>query len=347
MPARLQSFALSAVTSALLVACTGPDHVRFEGKPPAFTDFYAYGSLQAAKGQVIAKDGTLWIAEADFGSLGPRLHRVTPLGVMSDVHVPDSGCGIDGIGIGPDGSIWYGATGSCAYVYNRSRIGRLMPSGAVRLYAVPNDRAFMEGMVVDSEGRVYVGEPEAHRIIVRFPNGHFRKYDARGGETMETRIGASRSVWFTGDTSISQLESDGRVKTYPLPQSCGYPSWLATDDKGVWFVPGLNRGRRVVCRLDNTGSLARIATPESAGFLGGITTDSEGGAWFSAEHSVGHILNGGRVVTYPIPQGFFPWPHQATTAGDFIIATPNRSLWLQTTPPGGTGFGMWGGTRKV
>ncbi len=215
-----------------------------------------------------------------------------------------------------------------------------MPSGQIRLYRVPGPRGDIQGIAIDTQGRIYVGESEASLIVVRSPTGVFQKYAIKGKNVTSLNAGARGEVWFAGDNSLGEFHIGGRTVEYELSPHCSSPVSLIRDrnDK-PWFVSRPNYDRSRICHLSDTGRIEEVSVPSAAGAVGGVALASDGDIWFSADRAVGHIQQGGHVVAYVIPQSSFPWTYTPTTAGGLIITAADRNLWLQTTVPGGTGFG--------
>src|SRR5438093_1231840 len=71
-------------------------------------------------------DGNVWFTE----SLGNKIGRITPAGVITEFPVPTSDSHPDGITAGPDGNVWFTEiTGM--------KIGRITPAGVITEFSVP------------------------------------------------------------------------------------------------------------------------------------------------------------------------------------------------------------------
>ncbi|MDA0171157.1 hypothetical protein OJ998_18780 [Solirubrobacter taibaiensis] len=187
---------------------------------------------------------------------------------------------------GPDGGAWAGV-----YSYERARIIRVMPQGAIRPTPVeylgdgglgPDGQAwFVEGRGVT---RIDAGGVKTAIPVENVPFG-------------QLTTGPDGTAWLTGNEVILRVAPDGTVAPTPLtvpncPEFRPYVLARASDG-AMWFgdLCGL-------VRLPAGGTPTVVAKPERVLFPRKLVPDPHGGVWFSTDREPGggHVDAAGRLT---------------------------------------------------
>ena len=189
---------------------------------------------------------------------------------------------------GPDGGAWAGV-----YSYERSRVIRVTPQGALRSTPVDYFGAD-DGGALGPDGQAWFADGSGVTRI-----------DAAGTKTAiplehvpfgRLATGPDGTAWLTGNDVIVRVAPDGTVSPTPLtvPNCPEFrPFALArASDGAMWF--GDQCG---LVRLPPDGSAAVVANPRRV-WARKLVPDRQGGVWFSTDREPGggHVDATGRVT---------------------------------------------------
>lgn len=105
--------------------------------------------------------GNVWFVENDAGGF-PKIAKITPQGVITQIAILPAGCSRYGTGIAwaLDGNLYFTCPRS-------NQIGRLIPSsGVITLYPVPTPNSRPVGIALGADGNIWFGEAKANQIGV-------------------------------------------------------------------------------------------------------------------------------------------------------------------------------------
>jgi streptogramin lyase len=243
--------------------------------------------------------------------------RAAVSGAITEYSVPsDSSPGRPfGVAPGPDGNVWF--------VTGLGQLGRVTPTGAMALFAIPAPPACTTNCPPPG-----APPPPAERL-------------ATG---QEIALGPDGALWFTqpfsnyiGRATVSNgaLVS---VQEFPAPTGCHPPYRFCMDgittgpDGNVWFTEPI-KGR--IARLDPlTGIITEFAIP-LGGFPLRITAGPDGNLWFAdnGTSSVGRVTPLGVITEFAIPNQD---PNAGAHAGD-----PNYAYGVNPGIAAGSDGNLW------
>jgi len=99
---------------------------------------------------VVGPDHNLWFTVAQGKFPQPNIGRITPAGVVTFLPLPTRGAASD-LASGPDGNVWFTDPSG-------NTIGRLSPSGAARLFALPRRNSQPSEITAGHDGRLWFTE---------------------------------------------------------------------------------------------------------------------------------------------------------------------------------------------
>ena len=217
---------------------------------------------------------------------------------------------------GPDGGAWAGV-----YAYERSRIIRVMPQGALRPTTVeyfgdgglgPDGQAWF----VDGRGVTRIDAAGA-KTAIPLENTPFGQLTA----------GPDGTAWLTGNEVILRVAPDGTVSPTPLTVP-GCPKFrpyvlARASDGAMWFsdLCGL-------VRLPPGGSPTVVADPRRVS-VRKLVPDQQGGVWFStdSEPGGGHVAATGRVTLLKSKDPFGMQDVAVAPDGSAWFAAGKCALW--------------------
>ena len=201
--------------------------------PSGAATFFEYPSVFAsgATRLVIGAGSTIWFTSD--GALG----RLAPSGVMTKFGLPHR-LTPNGIIVAPDGDIWFTATVGIIPVAVHDYIGRIAPSGALKLFRIPTTGTEPKGIAWGPDGNIWVAERGAFERLT--PRGHFTRFRLkfRGSQPQGVAVG-KHGIWFTdaGTGKIGFITLSGKATEYASPTPrYGSLSAIALAPNGVvWF----------------------------------------------------------------------------------------------------------------
>ena len=218
--------------------------------------------LDRPRGMAFDAGGNLYIGERG----GNRVRRITPQGVIStyagaDLDAPTA------VAVDPDGTLYILEEG-------RQQLRAVDSSGSFRLVGKALTSA--AGIAADGFGRVYVCEPEAHRVQVFFPNDSVLVFAGQGAPGPAGNLSAPNAIAVTADyvayisdpgsRTIWRVSPEG-VKSAFVKEDAGagldQVTSLAVDASGRLYF-GERGGRIFLAAEDGSLNLAATAPDEIA-----------------------------------------------------------------------------------
>ncbi|HEX8513852.1 MAG TPA: hypothetical protein VF688_12185 [Allosphingosinicella sp.] len=158
-------------------------------------------------------------------------------GQVSDWPLP-AGTRPHGLGIGPDGAIWY--TGK-----KSGRIGRVDPAtGRVAEWPLADPSSTPIYVKAGPDGSMWATELTGNRIARITPAGKLFEYDIpfRNSRPIAIVPGPDGAMWFSEEAGsrVARIDDMGRIAEYEVPRPAGQPNMLlaglAFDGAGNLWV---------------------------------------------------------------------------------------------------------------
>jgi streptogramin lyase len=201
-----------------------------------------------------------------------------------------------GIASGPEGNLWF-AEGE------PNRIGRITPSGAVKIFPLAAPVRYPKDMVAGADGNLWFTETggAVGRIT---PAGEVKQFVLGNEEEpfpFAITLGPEGNVWFTerNPSAIARITPGGEVKAFSkgITSPTTEPDGIATGPEGnLWFT---EYNGNAIGRITPAGAI----TEYTAGITPGshpakIVLGPDGNLWFSQENEIGKITPEGHVTEY-------------------------------------------------
>ncbi|HJP65949.1 MAG TPA: hypothetical protein VKA30_06575, partial [Actinomycetota bacterium] len=196
-------------------------------------------------------DGNLWAVEEQGvyqGNVPGTLDRITPNGAtitrfpvpqqeLQPGHLPAFDAP------GPDGNVWF-----TEFAADLHLVGKITPTGTVTEYPLPGPLTSSAGITTGVDGRLWVTQSDASRVVVVNPDGTVAAAAATHHTPVGITIGPDGNMWF-----VASLDGEiGRIKTarpgyaYILDIAPGFVPAVRTVPIGTtveWVLeaPGLHR----------------------------------------------------------------------------------------------------------
>jgi streptogramin lyase len=216
-------------------------------------------------------DGNLWFTESSTVLTTPpqlsQLSRITPEGT-GFVGFPygTNASNVDGLTVGPDGSLWVVDTGQNA-ILHVSISGELLGQ-----FAVPTAGALAANIALGSDGNLWFTE----NGFVVFPTQPVAK--------------------------VGRLSPAGAFVEFPV-QSQPF-SIAAGPDGNLWVTLNPNSATRFIGKITTLGALTQFAVPSPNPLLLDIAAGPDGNVWFiegSTPNNIGRIKPDGTITEFAIP----------------------------------------------
>src|SRR6266567_26413 len=213
-------------------------------------------------------------------------------GTISEFPLPSSIFWPTYITKGPDGNLWFNAGGT---------IGRITPTGVIRLFSIPTQRLVAAGITDGPDGNLWFSE----ELVP-------------GGQSGKGKIGRITLSGTISEFSLSSNSNPGNITTGP--------------DRALWFDEyDINNKNYKIGRITTTGTISEFPLPfPPQTYLYGITTGSDGNFWGIGYNGnnvpkgmIWRITPTGTISAFPLPTAFFP---SGSLIG--IIAGPDGNLWF-------------------
>lgn len=234
---------------------------------------------------------------------------------------------------GPDGNLWFTATGT-------DTISQMTTGGTVTAsFHLPTFGAFPGQIVVGPDNNLWFIEAIIANNIARItPAGSIVEFPAHT-LLQGLAAGPDGNLWFTGTNAIGRITTDGTITKFPSPgQDIDLKGITPGPDGAMWFADAVGR----IGRIATSGVITEFpldnASPQA------ITLGPDGALWFTAAvpnnlnvapNVIGRVTTSGAATIYPVSLS----PQQ-------ITAGPDGALWFteveQGNPSTPHGFSMIG-----
>jgi streptogramin lyase len=259
--------------------------------------------------------------------------------------------GIQGIGAGPDGKIWFAGEGS------PGRVGIVTLDGTVTELTGGVTPGFTtdagpEQVVGGPDGNVWVAEANPPGRIARItPAGEVTEFSGgvtpgfSTGQPDHITVGPDGNIWFTEciQARVVRVTPAGQFTEFDGGTTPGFTSdscptgITAGPDGNIWFTEATPPGR--VARLLPSGIVLEYTAGVTPGFTAGagpgaIAAGPDGNLWFVEYQDTGHI---GRIT----PSGAvteFSSGLSPNSVPNAITAGPDGAMWfVESFNPGRVG----------
>ena len=267
----------------------------------AITRFNLPDRGELPEGITTGPDGALWFAEYRGSSsiaagnvcFDSRIGRMTTSGDVRYFTIPANACP-DVITLGPDGALWFTAGVS-------NQIGRIMPSGAMTIYALPHAGSHPEGITTGPDGALWFAERGANQIGRITTGGAITEYPIAGASGLFSVIaGPDGALWFTETGAIGRITTSGVISRFPLLSAYIAPSSIASGPDGALWFTEYSETKPVSCdgshigRITTAGRISEYpVTPNSC--PSAIVRGPGGTLWFieAERNALGEIRPAG------------------------------------------------------
>jgi len=256
-----------------------------------------FDGITNPKGIAANRDGNLY-----FTGLNDSIGRITPKGIVSRLPLPARSIATD-IVSGLHGDLWFTEP-------NAGKIGRILPSGAVKIYDLPSGFSQPTSITRGRDGNMWFtltnslglgdqGPPVEGRIGRIMPDGKITGFRLPGSNPIAIAAALDGSLWSCGNSQLDRLTVGGSVAEFRV----GCSSIAAATNGNIWFT---------------NGELGRLVPPRQ---ISGLTI----GSFYASQKSSSDAWQTNTFVV-PIAVSVFP----ATTANiayylSYAGATPGVS----------------------
>jgi virginiamycin B lyase len=188
-----------------------PDDIGRVTESGAFTEYPLQGqpSFYGGLGGPITAgpDGNLYFADSAY------IGRMTPSGAITYIAgVPSPTYAyLQGIGIGPDGNVWFTVYGATSYV------GYVTPGGAMSEYALPGRDQILGGITAGPGGAMWFANETADAVESITTGGILTQYVLPDGPNGAITTGPDGQLWFAAGGYIGAMTTSGVYTMYQTP----------------------------------------------------------------------------------------------------------------------------------
>lgn len=257
--------------------------------PGGAVSTYAAPTGDARATGITAGPGGLWFTE----NAKNRIGRATTAGVVSEF---PGGAHDKPVGItaGPDGNLWYTATGG------GGAIARITPTGTVTEFTTGlTANSSPRDIALGPDGNLWFTEAATNQIGRITPQGRITEFGGLSASPMEITAGPDGNLWFTEQAvllpAIGRITPSGVISEFRSGLSLlSAPQGItAANDGNLYFT---DNGTNTVGQVTTSGVITRwSAGITGAADLQGITSGGDGRIWF-AELAAGQV---GRMTVAP------------------------------------------------
>jgi streptogramin lyase len=161
------------------------------------------GGLDNPREIVTGADGNLWVT--DFNSAA--ITRISPGGSSTTFQLPPGSFFPHGITAGPDGNVWFTASGA---------IGNITPTGTITEFSTPSGQNPFE-IASGSDGNLWFTEPAIASVARAMPTGTITEFTTPAVSLRGITPGPDGNIWFADDTGkIGRMEIAANDTTAPV-----------------------------------------------------------------------------------------------------------------------------------
>ncbi len=234
--------------------------------------------------------GCVWLLVSTLALTSPALGQNW---THMDYPIPIPNSTAYGITTGPDGNLWFGASG---------KMYRLSPAGVFTPFDTPDGTPF--AVTVGPDGNIWYNTTSFTKPIGMITTaGTVTTFDY-SLVTSPSHItgGPDGNVWFTVfcDDALYRITPAGVVTRFPVPTAgaCAYGITTGPDGN-IWFT---EHYRNKIGRMTPTGTVTEFKIgPVDAGFPDDITAGPDGNLWATDNNSQLHkIATDGTITEVPV-----------------------------------------------
>jgi virginiamycin B lyase len=284
-------------------------------------DFTVRESFRGDRGQIHCSRAPCIVTVLDFqgdplfklpltfqAPVGPSLAESCDL-----VHFNPRDLFIGAVAGGPDGRVWFEATGDD----KRARLGAITHDGTITTYLVGPNVSGIGDLTAGSDGNIWF--TAEGWVWKSTPSGTITQV-AHPGSAGPIISGADGALWFGMVDGVGRVATDGTLTEFTAAAVGDRPDDLMVGPDGeVWYVT--NGDLR---RISATGAVTVVATQVTEFGVDGLATASDGDVWTSLEYDnrIGRISPAGEVTR-------FGEPHQYKEPVGMVRAA-DGALWFVT-----------------
>ena len=258
-------------------------------------------------------DGNRWFTEGtDFTNAPPKIARITPDGLITEIPVDCNGCILTDIIQGPDNILYFTSNDPFLGRYNWET-GTFMDA-----VTIPDSGALAGKLAVHGDDVWFTDFNNDSLWRYDIPTGQFTQFPVP--EPSDAVVDSAGAVWFSAplDGSVDRLDpATGAVEAFPVTGLIPRQLTIAADGQ-IWFTSRfVPQG---VGRLDPvTGAVTTFPTPDNPG-PEGIAASPDGTVWFtqSTKGNIARIDNDGVITETKTIKASDPL---------FIAVAPNGDPW--------------------
>lgn len=218
---------------------------------------------------------------------------------------------------GPDHALWFTA-------YTGNSIGRIAPTGSVRMFAIPTPNSGPLGITVGPDGAIWFTEENADQIgRLDLATGKIQEYaiPSLDDDPDQIRRGPDGALWFTSayHSIISRLQpTNGRILEHLVVVYAN--DITAGPDGALWFTVA-DDSTTQVARLATTGQITFHSMPgRPTGVPNRIVLGPDGALWFTllGASQLGRLTTHGRFSTVELP----------ISQANGLTVGPDGNLWF-------------------
>jgi len=301
---------------------TAPPSDAGDALPPQIVQFPLPTQNAYPAGVALGPDGNVWFTEI----YGNKIGRITPNGTITEFDVLTSSSFPERICAGPDGYLWFTES-------NAGRIGRISVMGDVTEFNL--SVASPEGITAGPDGNIWFVEYlKIGRITPLGQDLTEFAVPATDARLAVIVSGSDGNLWVSDLGGILyRVTLAGVITPFDTPTSASGALGLASDPLTgrLWFTEGNTNVNQIgtmdprVLGANPTMAFSEFPIPTTDSGAVGITGGTDGGAWFTENHSgrIGHVSAGGAITEYGIPTS------DSTAATPVnIVADKNGNLWF-------------------
>ncbi|MEA2697403.1 MAG: virginiamycin lyase [Myxococcales bacterium] len=174
-------------------------------------------------------DGNMWFTDSN----GPRVGKMTPLGISTMFPIPTPVGFPTGIAAGADGNLWFTEASG-------NKIGKVTPAGVITEFTVPTASARPTAIAAGPDGNLWFTELVGNKIGRITTAGVITEFAfaITGMKPAKITRGADGNLWAAcgGGGAIAKVTTAGVITLYPAASDSSSPADItAGPDGNIWF----------------------------------------------------------------------------------------------------------------